>query len=548
MTGTRYPAWLRGLFALSGAACTALLMQTVSKLSFGVTLGLSLILLLVFFLKYHLLETLLAPNRLWVRCWAAILALTTAYNVKSSFYTNCSGWIRKLLSLLGLPGQALLLRLAPWAVAAAALPMLFACFLWFTDRIAALGLQLWRDSDFTERFFLLGVGLLFAMMILFSYVCTQAFYGAHLWGRWFNFDLIYSADSGFLVHTDVYRNIGASQNDLRQPLFGLFALPFSQTAWLLSRLLFFLPDMYVTVNQIMQMLLFLVAVVLVARMMGLKGAEKGMFLLLMTVSWPTLIFVLTAEQYLFAVFYLVMMLYLDRESPERDLSYLAATGSMLTTGIWFPLLTWDRDFSRFVKKTLRLCGLFFAVTFICGRLTTFLDIPEYIEGYGAYTGADVAPVQKLMQYVNFVRACLIAPPSGVDNTTYGHLSWQMLPVTSWSLPGLVLIASSAAGLVLSRKDRFGRCCGVWMGFSLLLLGIVGWGTIDNGLSLYTLYFGWAFTAMSFRLLDRLLSRWRGVKLGVMLALILALGAVNIQALRSVLLFGSQFYPAIGGIS
>ena len=546
MKTAEYPAWLRLLGALSGTCYTVLLMWTESKLSFAITGLLALGLLLALVFRFSLLERLTACRKpgLWVL--AGVLSCSAVYTAKSAFFTNCWNWMHKLVLLLVLPHEEEILRVIPWCVALAALPMAFCYFLWFVDFMWGLAVRMWRTSDFTERFYFLSAGLLFAMMIVFTYICTQAFYGAHINGYWYNFDLIYSADSGYLVHTDVFRNVGAEQNDLRQPLYGLFAMPFAQAAWLISRLLPFLPEPYVTVWQIMQMLLFLVGVILLSRMMELQGKEKILFLVMLSLCWPTLIFVLTAEQYLMAVFYLILLLYLKREPLGQSLGYIAATGSLLTSGIWFPLVTWDRDVKQFIRKTLLLCGAFFAVTILCGRLTTFLDMPGYIGRYGYYAGADISLIEKLRQYVNFAGACLIAPPSGTDITTYSHISWQMAPVTGWSLPGLGVLVLSAGGIVLSRRDRFTRCCGVWIVFSLLLLGIVGWGTVDNGLSLYTLYFGWAFAAMIFRLVDRGLSRVRPVKLGVLSIGTLVLAGVNIYALRSVLVFGSQFFPNLGG--
>ena len=516
--------------------------MTDFKVSFAVTALLSLILLGVLVFRTELLKELFQDTH-WSLCLLALLlALAQGYRSKSTFYTTCGGWLKKLFALVQLPQG--LIRYLPWLLAALALPMLFGYLLWFVRFMTAHARKFWQGSDFTERLFLLSAGIFFTILIVFSYQCTQAFYGAHVNGAWYNFDLIYSADSGYLVHTDVFRNIGADQNDLRQPLFGVFAAPFAQIAWILSKILFFIPSGYVTLLQILETLLFLVAAVLVARMLGLVGYRKALFLGLLCVSYPVLIFSLTAEQYLFAVFYLVLMLYLQDEKIGGSLGYIAATGSMLTTGIFFPLITWDKRFSQFVKNTLKLCGAFFAVMILSGQLTAFLDIPSYIEGYGYYTGVDVSPLSKLMQYVNFVGSTLLAPASHVDFESYNHVSWQMLPVTSWRIGGFVVLAFSIAGVIVRRRERFARICGVWMGFSLVLLGIVGWGTIDNGLMLYTLYFGWAFLAMGFSFLDFLLSRWRTAEIGLVLVLILVVGLYNVNALKAVLVFATQFFPAL----
>lgn len=537
---------LRLLMVLSGAAYAVLLMQTASKLSFLLTAVLALGLMLALVFRTSFLEKVFSVEGRCVWVISAVLCLSAVYTAKSTFFTNCYGWMTRLTDLLNLPFRETLIRLVPWGVALLAVPMAFGYFLWFCGMVRSFARRFWRESDFTERLFLVGAWCLFAMLIIMTYLCTQAFYGADVNGWRYNFDLIYSSDSGYLVQQDVFRNVGAEQNDLRQPLFGVFAMPFCQAAYLLSRVLFFLPSSYVTVSQILQMLLFLVAVVLLARMMELQGAEKALFLGLLCVSYPVLIFALTAEQYLFAVSYLILLLYLQKEPVAQSTAYIAATGSLLTSGIWFPLVTWDRNVKQFVKKTALLCGAFFGVMILSGRLTTFLDIPTYIEGYGYYAGGNVPLLSKLMQYVNFAGACLLAPASGVDFTTYRHVSWQMLPVTGWSVVGILVILLALGGILLSFKDRFTRLCAVWLAFSFLLLGLVGWGTIDNGLMLYSLYFGWAFVSMAFRFLACVFAKVRPVKLAVLMALVLAVGVYNVYALRAVLVFGTQFFPTLGG--
>lgn len=533
---------LRLMLALSGTAVCVLMMQTASKLSFALTGALALGLMLYLTLKTGFVEAVFRSELPGVRGVAAVLTLAALYTEKSHFYTTCYGWMTKLLGWMHLPAG--LARVAPWAVALVALPMAFGYMLWITGFLWAQWLRFWEKTDFGERMYLLCAGVLFAALIGFTYSCTEAFYGAHVNGFWYNFDLIYSADSGYLVHQDVFRNVGAEQNDLRQPLFGLFSMPFAQAAWLISRPLFFLNNRYLVVLQMMEMWLFLLAAVMIARMLELQGTEKLLFLAILSVTFPVLIFSLTAEQYLMAVFWLVLLCYLEKDKVGGSLSYIAATGSMLTSGVFFPLVTWDKKPARFIKNTMKLCGAFFGVMILSGRLTTFLDVRTYIEGYGYYAGGNVEPVQKMMQFINFVGVSFAAPASRVDFETYSHVSWQMEPVTGWRFLGFVVLAAAVAGVLVKPKKRFSGICGGWMAFSLLLLGIVGWGTIDNGLMLYSLYFGWAYVAMCVQFIDHVLERVRPAKLAVLGLIFVVTAVINFAALKEVLLFATQFFPAL----
>ena len=542
---TKKLRWLQIPVALvSGVACTVLMIGTNSKLSFLLTAALSMVLLTVLLLKTCFLQVLLEKRSSVEYIFAALIALSSVYAGKSTFYATCGGWCLKVLNQLGLP--PILARVAPWAMAVLALPMMFLYVSWFVHFMWEFGGQFWADSDYVDRMFLFAAGMLFIILIGFAYTCTQAFYGARINGYWYNFDLVYSADSGYLVHSDVYRMVGASENDLRQPLYGLFAMPFCQLAWLASKLLFFLPNGYVIISQMVQMLLYLTGVVMLSRMMKLSGVEKVLYFALHCATYPVLIFALTAEQYLMAVFYLIMMLYLEKDPLGKRVGFIAATGSLLTTGVLFPVVTGDRKFSRFFLDSLKLCLCFFGVVILCGRLTVFLDFGQRLADYKVYSGADVAPLSKLMQFVNFVGACLVAPASHLDFETYSHVSWQMQPVTGWNPLGILLICGAILGVLAKPREKFSWVCAGWMAFSLLLLGIVGWGTIDNGLMLYTLYFGWAYTAMVFQLVVRIFDRLPPLKIAVLGLLVLILVLVNINALKEVILFGTKFFPTLGG--
>jgi len=77
---------------------------------------------------------------------------------------------------------------------------------------------------------LIGVVLLGITVVAFS--VSEAFYGTNI-----NYDIIYTSDSPNLVKGKVFVHLMHPENDLRQPLFALFAAPFSGISYLVGRLI-----------------------------------------------------------------------------------------------------------------------------------------------------------------------------------------------------------------------------------------------------------------------------------------------------------------------
>ena len=84
----------------------------------------------------------------------------------------------------------------------------------------------------------------------------------------------------------------------------------------------------------------------------------------------------------------------------------------------------------------------------------------------------------------------------------------------------------------------------WIGFSVIMLLGLGWGTAENGLILYALYFGWAFLVLLFQLVEKI-----GEKLNLRFLVPVAtvvcavlLAAINIPAITEMIQFAIQYYP------
>jgi len=76
-----------------------------------------------------------------------------------------------------------------------------------------------------------------------------------------------------------------------------------------------------------------------------------------------------------------------------------------------------------------------------------------------------------------------------------------------------------------------------------MLLFVGWGTQENGLILYSLYFGWAFLALIFQLVNAIEEK---VKMPVLLPTTMLLSllflALNMKSFYDMLKFAVVYYP------
>ena len=68
-----------------------------------------------------------------------------------------------------------------------------------------------------------------------------------------------------------------------------------------------------------------------------------------------------------------------------------------------------------------------------------------------------------------------------------------------NLLGIIILVLVTISFILNKKDKLSKISYYWVIFSVLLLCVVGWGTQENGLVLYSLYFSWAFIILIYNL-------------------------------------------------
>lgn len=538
--GARGSIPVKVCFALSGAAMTLLLSQSGSLLFIGAGVLLSFLACLIVAFRFSLPEAVFRKPALLSFLPGMVLAGYAALLYRAEFARTTNEVIVSFLENARLPQLAYAARPAlPTIVCIAALFVLFIWFHLFCDR-AVQFLRRWLASSCrTERLYLLIGSLLAVAAIIAAYSRSTAFYGGGS-----PYDIVYTTDSGNLVDTNSFFYINAYENDIRQPLFAVFSMPFALIAMLMSQLLFFFPHAYPVVIACVQAVLLLFGYTLLARVLGLTGADRVLFLLLLAVAYPTLLFLFTIEQYVFSVFWIFVLLYAWHERRgNRAVLFVAATGSLLTSGVLFPLLFEEKSAKKRFQSVLTAGVAFLAVFIVFARVPLLNRALQNAKDVASFAGETVPLGDRALQFFAFVAACFTPPAAAADLTTYAHASFQMLPADSMHWLGLAIFLLAAVSAALQSKEKNSRVFSLWAAFSVLLLLIVGWGSSENGMVLYTLYFFWAYAALLYSLLMRVFRRQNALRYAAAAAGICGMICVNTLGLIELFRFAILYYPA-----
>ncbi len=535
------PVFFKAAFAVSGAAMTLLFSSGGSLLFIGAGVVLSLAICAVLAFRFRLIERLLPNVKILPVITAAVLTVYICYEYALLFTRSTNALITGYLlrsplsAVSGAAASAL-----PALVAVAASLTLFLWLWWLTNGAFRFFARWVRESDRTERIFLpVAFALLFAAVAA-TYLSTTAFTATAV-----DYDVVYTADSSQLVKSNAFFYISAYENDIRQPLFAVFSMPFAAAAMLVSKMLFFVPNAYVIALGAVQVFLLLFGFTLLARTLELRGAEKALFLCLLACSYPALLFSFAIEQYVFALFWVLLLVYAWREkAKERLFPFAAASGSLLTSAAFFPLLLEKDGWKQNIRRILLAAFSVLAFFILFGRVPLLNSTIDKLKDIASFSGGSLAVRERLLQYLNFAAACFVRPVAAVDFNTFSHVSFQLAPADSVNIPGIAVLVASAAGAAFGFRKPVVRLSACWAAFSVLLLFIVGWGTSENGLVLYTLYFSWAFFILVFELVSRLFQQSRAARIALLTVCLAALVLFNVQGMRDLLRFALQYYPAL----
>lgn len=489
-------------------------------------------------------------NRMRYQIVSALTAAGICWGEQASLYYRftVSSKAQVLEATLSIPIDfAECVRVIGAIGAIAALFFVYVCVLLFLKKFIGIIAEtdVFKGAKFSE---MIVYGLLILVTFTFiaiAFAKTKVFYGT----GWAGYsDIIYTSDSSPLVKGNVYMVLTHSENDLRQPLFALFAAPFIGIPYLIGKLFGASETVQAVLMNWAQILMLFAANYMLARIMGLAPMKRICFMLLTCCTYTYLLFVLMMEQYIVAYFWLVLCLYLFCEKRRPDhLVLWGAGGTMLTSMVVLPFMPDKsplKNFREWFADTVKYGLEFVVVMLVFCRFDVIFYFVDQITSYIKFSGKSISFSDRIFQYTTFIRNYFLAPVAGVDFSDEIRVSWQLNTISEISLAGVIILLLSIVSVVLNRDKRSSLLAAGWAFFSFVMLLCVGWGTAENGLILYALYFGWAFLVLLFQLIEKIEQKLNTEFLtpAITVGCVLFLVAVNIPAILELVDFGVTYYP------
>ena len=287
-------------------------------------------------------------------------------------------------------------------------------------------------------------------------------------------------------------------------------------------------------------------------MLHLVSYKRVCFVLAFLSGYTSLLFSFMMEQFVVSVFWLLVLLYqVAEEKQPHPLVFVASGGTIVTNLAYTPLLSshaFTRNYMGWMKDLLRYVGFFVVAWVGSGRIITLLNHASGVGGeLSAFGGASLSLYERIAQYTAFIKNYFLMPQGGIVDLTIAGLtwkSWQLLPITQINIFGVMILVLVLLSVWINRRKRSSLLAGLWVLFSALALGCLGWGSVENGMILYSLYFGWPYAALLFQLFEELENRLR-VKFiipAVCIAFVAASMLCNIPALYEMTECLAAIYP------
>jgi len=202
------------------------------------------------------------------------------------------------------------------------------------DYLKKLYSNIFNDLSKIEKIIYPTIVVAILILVSIVYVKTDVFYAERI-----PMDTIFTSDSSALVNSNAYMRLYHNENDIRQPLFAVFAMPFIGIAYTLSLILpiyNFIQPLFVSYVHI---ILLVFSNFVLAKLLKLPSNTRFLFVVLSMCTFMNILFVFVMEQYIIAYFWMISLIYAICNNMPNSVLLPGAGGTLITSlffTIWIP--------------------------------------------------------------------------------------------------------------------------------------------------------------------------------------------------------------------
>lgn len=364
-------------------------------------------------------------------------------------------------------------------------------------------------------------------------------------------DTIYAMDSSALLRDEIYDNNNTGLNtDIRHPFAQTAGTPMGIVSRVVGQLFHFIPYAQEHALQIFTFLMIALSGVLVARLLTVKTKKVNVAIFVAYVClYSTLIFTLPFEQYVPSVFFMILFVYavLNGWSYKWTLfPLLVSAGFIITSAAIGVLYLFNKEpIKQRIGKLVGAAVGYLLVVVATGKILTLFHANRQLGNVDKFANGTTL-VEKLNQFTNFIATTLT---KGYHETFFDGSFWKYrtaaLAVEQVNLVGIIILILALIGLYAGRHKVLTWVAGFWATMAFVICVVIGWGSVNNEMALYSFYFGWAYFILVFfgiRWILRLAVKSVEQRRNVIVVLLLVLSLYNLIAFSDILRFTAQHYP------
>jgi len=470
------------LFALSTAFLTAVLMERLESLVvYWGTVATSFILTFFIVRKFDITGKILSDINLRMAAVVAFAAILQIYSCqdRNPFGRVFSETISGTQDMIGALNSISLI------FASFSLFIILYCVIHWLFPII---MSFFKKLDNIDKTYIVALTALAFIITFAVYSVTTIFYG---------WDYVYSLD----IFQESVWYVNFSENDLRQPLYGVFAIPLNVVSYFLS-VIIPIPNARRVFTHVLLVVFMALTAILLTKILKLDGPAKIAFLLFYSSSYAFVLFFMASEQYQIAGFWLVLFVYILLKEKDHLIAGVLSVGALVPNGFMI-LATFERN-KRWLMSVVTMMLMFLVMCVVFGQIGVLLYSNPGGDYGGFFSGLSV---ESLCSYLKLVGSCFIGPDTiFITRDLYGAVAMSENNIHLVAVGGCIL-ALFIIGLVTNRKDRLIQLSAIWALVSLIFVGVMGLGVPENGVVLYSYMFSWAYIVVIFRLYQNVIDKY-----------------------------------------